>query len=207
MTPEKQQIVIAEACGKQVLPVVEGITFYKKFEWLNSYVKECRSVGKDVSGDFWERVKPDILDGSFPHTLIDGRSSHKLQYLTRGWVHTTARNPLGLWILGDCSQAFDKEPKPEEGREGFAMQVWCAKDVPDYLNDRDAMVEALKTLTPRQREVFASDLTYPTDPVLGDQSCIGYIELPASDVFDLLIADVPLLAKTFLRTLNLWIED
>lgn len=84
-------------------------------------------------------------------------------------------------------------------------QDW--EDVPDYLNDRNAMVEAMKTLTPRQREVFASDLNYQTNPVLGDQVYIGYIELPALDVFDLLVVDVPLLAKTFLRTLNLWVED
>jgi hypothetical protein len=79
--------------------------------------------------------------------------------------------------------------------------------LPDYLNDRNAMVEALKTLTPRQREVFAYVLTYPNDPLPGEKTYIGYIELPESDVFDLLIAGVPQLAKTFLRTLNLWVEE
>jgi len=190
MTPEKQRIAIAEACGKQVLPIVEESPFYEKFERLDSYVKECRSVGRDVDGGFWERVKPDILDGSFPHTLIDGRSSHKLQYLTQGWVHTTARNPLGLWILGGCSQAFDKEPKPEEGREGFAVQVWCAKDVPDYLNSLDAMHEAEKTLR-------LSNGRMPSAWYMNIRSTAPEPE----------VATATQRAEAFLHALNLWVED
>ena len=201
MTPEKQRIAIARACGKQVLPIAEESLFYKKFAWLNSYVKECRLAGKDVDGNFWDKVKLDILDGGFPYTLIDGRSSRKLQYLEKGWVHTTAQNPLGLWILGGCSQAFDREPKPEEGREGFTVQVWCAKDVPEYLNDVNAVREAVQFVPPLLRADYARHLARLVGGKLyevfeDDDMLFAFVNATAAQR-----------AEAFLRTLNLWVED
>lgn len=192
MTPEKQRIAIAEACGKQVLPV-GGSTFpYANWDWLDTYIRGCRLAGKDINGDFWDRVKPDILDNIFPSELLSGRSSYNLQYLDKGWVHTYPYNPLGIWTLGGCSQAFDREPKLEEGRGGLNVQVWRAKDVPDYLNSLDAMHEAEKALSYEQHCFYCDIL----EMVVGGPAYMPAVRATAAQR-----------AEAFLRTLNLWVED
>lgn len=76
--------------------------------------------------------------------------------------------------------------------------------LPDYLNSLDLMHEAEKTLSPREREVYASILSGdPTVP--SPDSYIGYIEFPAADVFEAFIhASAAQRAEAFLRTLGKW---
>jgi hypothetical protein len=64
------------------------------------------------------------------------------------------------------------------------------REVPDYLNDRNAMHEALMTLTARQ----------------GNDLC-GYLNMMGiAGEWDLITAPLELLAEAFLRTIDKWEE-
>jgi hypothetical protein len=78
----------------------------------------------------------------------------------------------------------------------------------DYLNDLNAMHEAEKILTPRQREIFADILDGQSSlKQYTDTTYIGYIELPASAAFELVHSSAAQRAEAFLRTLQLWEEE
>lgn len=86
----------------------------------------------------------------------------------------------------------------EGGTNGY--EDWC--DVPDYLNDLNAIKKLRARLTKRQRESFAHYLAYRE--VLRDEDYIGYIELPALDTFNLIDASAETQAEALGIILGLW---
>jgi hypothetical protein len=68
-------------------------------------------------------------------------------------------------------------------------------DVPDYLNDLNAMAEAEKTLTDVELEDFAFQLGYDDDV------------FPAKNIRLLLRATAAQRAEAFLKTLGKWTDD
>jgi len=69
-------------------------------------------------------------------------------------------------------------------------QEWHIDSLPDYLNDRNAIHEALMTLTARQ----------------GNDLC-GYLNMMGiAGEWDLITAPLNLLAEAFLRTIDKWEE-
>ena len=72
--------------------------------------------------------------------------------------------------------------------------------VPDYLNDRNAMAEALKTLTHAQHDDFATHLWAIVEPQEPGVSLISATWIGAS-------AKAAEIGEAFLRTLNLWEES
>jgi len=80
-------------------------------------------------------------------------------------------------------------------KQVIAMEVPIG-DLPDYLNDLNAMHEAERTLTDNQRMHFRGELVEMMRPKYGFESaCLMAIHATAKQR-----------AKAFLRTLNLWKE-
>jgi hypothetical protein len=93
-----------------------------------------------------------------------------------GWTHTkTVHNP--------DETAYGRHPV-------HTADVTWDLPLPDYLNDRNAMHEALMTLTARQ----------------GNDLC-GYLNMMGiAGEWDLITAPLELLAEAFLRTIDKWEE-
>lgn len=94
---------------------------------------------------------------------------------------------------------------PEEQRIAIAQAcgwfvggVTRASDFPDYLNDLNAMHEAIKTLTEKQLETFVLRLC------AGDKWMLYHMNI--CDAIFVAKASASKYAEAFLKTLNLW-ED
>jgi hypothetical protein len=111
----------------------------------------------------------------------------------KGFKHESRREVLSF-----------KQPEAFLGAARWELddQRTLAADIPDYLNDRNAMAEAFNTLTPDQMRRFAEHLM--------DLTCehpVGCVPDWKSDLLSLARlthAPLPFIAEAFLKTLDLW---
>lgn len=145
------------------------------------------------------------MDPATPTTL-DEYSWRKMQHVCDGWVSTSPRNPKGVWVLGDCSQAVadktiaEKWAAQDPGDSVVAVKM--LRDAPDYLNDLNALRDALKLVEyGKQREFMGHPhSTYEGVSPLGDR-------VLTIDMFPYLPTHPWRFAEAFLKTLGLWTED
>lgn len=197
LTQEQKRIKIAEHLGLAVLRKVEGRIF------TDDHVK-VRNIPWDTPSpeDFWRFIKDESLAGNeSARRMLDGYSDHHLQHVANGWVHTQHQNRLGIWSRGGCSQAFPPHLKPKEDDRGIVLEVFCARDVPDYFNDLNAMHEAEKTLAQEQLWDIAALLSKRI--LKAERAGVFFIESAAN----ILQAGAPEQAEAFGLALNLWTAD
>ena len=85
------------------------------------------------------------------------------------------------------------------------MGITCrVYDLPDYLNDLDAMHEAEKVLTEAQRKSYAANL-YKVVFQVGQYEAETFVDIRFA--FILSQATATQRAEAFLRTLGLWEEN
>lgn len=83
---------------------------------------------------------------------------------------------------------------------GLSPNTGDMEQIPDYFNDLNAVRSLWSKLTIAQGEVFAHYLAYSYMP----NGYIGYIELPAKDVFAPINSPAEVQAEALGKTLNLW---
>lgn len=109
--------------------------------------------------------------------------------------------------------------KPLWEKEGCLHDGWAQhflEELPDYLNDRNAMAQARSIFTDRQKEVYAHVLMQISGEwrihdwkldVPQAEDYIGYIELPPAATYLMLNASAEQQAEAFLRTMGKWEES
>jgi hypothetical protein len=119
-----------------------------------------------------------------------------------GWVEIKSEVD---WLPNLITGLFTKPHLTKPGK----VKVWITRrEIPDYLNDLNALHAAEKVLlsddaTYSQRNFYASLLGSIT---LNDNGR-GWQPLSNDDCFPILHATAAQRAEAFLRTLNLWTDD
>ena len=102
-----------------------------------------------------------------------------------GWTPT----PTGWWTMHPSGIPTGEYP--------------AFTDPPDYLNDLNAMHEAVSCLTPKQVDAFAIELS----AIVLENPSKAWWDLNANEVGHVANATAAQRAEAFLRTLNLWEES
>ena len=89
-------------------------------------------------------------------------------------------------IAGACGYS-----KGWDYRTATPWNEWCIKSLPDYLNDLNAMHEAMKTLSPK----------------MGIEFCFHLNDMGISGEWDMLTATAAQRAEAFLKTIKKWNSD
>lgn len=110
---------------------------------------------------------------------------------------------------GHCREERDitnKNSAHQHGNEMFWFCNYCDgplhQDMPNYSHDLNAMHEAEKTLSDRQRKNFVNDLWIRVNPDLATQ----WDEASSLAFFDYINATAHQRAEAFLRTIGKWKE-
>jgi hypothetical protein len=91
-----------------------------------------------------------------------------------------------------------RQSTAKHSKSGNIVEIWTdgkrewshTQKIPDYLKDRNAMHEALSTLTPTQ----------------GVTLCCHLNEMGITGEWDILTTKLDVLAEAFLRTIGKWVE-
>lgn len=114
-----------------------------------------------------------------------------------GWKYIRAEVD---WLPNELTGHFTKPHPTDPEKEKF----YCTRhSIPDYLNDLNAMHQALAYLEPDQIDQFAAELT----AIVLENDTKAWWDLNMNEVGHVINATAAQHAEAFLRTLNLWTDD